>query len=202
MSRILLVRHGITRQHKHDRFWGKTDIALSNAGIRQAKKLRDRLAAEKIDAVYSSTLSRALATAEIIAAQHQSEITACDELCECNFGYAEGLTFAEISRLYPELAQAASRRDTFIQFPGGENFNELNDRVQQFLKRLHQHQPKETILIVAHGGPLQITICHLMGIDVAHWWQIRFDLASLSIIETYPQGAILSLLNDISHLRL
>lgn len=201
MSRLLLVRHGRTLLHKDDRFWGKTDITLSNIGIWQAEKLRDRLTVEKINAVYSSNLSRAHATAEIIASRHQLKITACDELNECNFGYAEGLTFAEIKKLYPELAQVLSGFDTAVRFPGGENFNELNSRVQKFLERLNEHKPKETILIVAHGGPLQIMICNLLGIDIKHWRQIRLYLASLSIVETYPQGAMLSLLNDVSHLK-
>lgn len=201
MSKLLLVRHSRTLFHKDDRFWGKTDIALSDRGIWQAEKLRDRLAGEKINAIYSSNLSRAHATAEIIASRHQLNITACDELNECNFGYAEGLTFAEISELYPELAQVLSGFDTAARFPGGENFNELNSRVQKFLERLNEHKPKETILIVAHGGPLQIIICQLLKIDIKHWRQIRLYLASLSIVETYPQEAMLNLLNDVSHLK-
>jgi alpha-ribazole phosphatase len=201
LSKLLLVRHGRTRLHQADRFWGSTDIPLSNTGIRQAEQLRDRLAKEKIHAVYTSKLSRARSTAEIIASQHNLKITACEELNECNFGYIEGLTFPEIQRLHPELAQVLNGFDTLARFPGGESFEELNSRVQHFLTKLNMHKPKETILIVAHGSPLQIMICHLLGIAVKHWRQIRLDLASLSILETYPQANILSLLNDVSHLK-
>ena len=97
--RLLLVRHGITRLHTGDRFWGSTDIALSNAGIKQAGQLRNRLSQEKLSAIYSSPLRRARSTAEIIAAGHKVEVTPCDDLCECNFGYIEGLTFEEIKQL-------------------------------------------------------------------------------------------------------
>ncbi|GAI13669.1 unnamed protein product [marine sediment metagenome] len=45
-------------------------------------------------------------------------------------------------------------------------------------------------------------VCNLLGIGLEHWRQMRLDLASVSIVETYPQGAILSLLNDTSHLEL
>jgi len=200
MSRLLLVRHGRTKLHQADRFWGSTDIALSDIGIWQAEKLRDRLAGEKINAVYSSNLSRAHATAEIIASRHQLNITACDELNECNFGYIEGLTFGEIQRLHPELAEELLNWKT-VAFPGGESLTDLDKRVGSFLDQLNKHKEKETVLVVAHGGPLQIMICHLLGIAVKHWRQIRLYLASLSIVETYPQGAILSLLNDVSHLK-
>ena len=51
MARLLLVRHGQTKLHRADRFWGSTDVALSDTGIKQSEKLHDRLAKEKISAV-------------------------------------------------------------------------------------------------------------------------------------------------------
>jgi alpha-ribazole phosphatase len=200
LPRILLVRHGTTKLHSGDRFWGKTDIPLSNAGIRQAGQLRNRLALEKLDAIYSSTLSRARSTAEIIAAGHEAEVIPCEELCECNFGYIEGLSFVEIKKLYPQLAVSLNDWKT-VAFPGGESLDQLNTRVLVFLKRLKKHKPKETVLVVAHGGPLRLIICNLLGLGLENWLKLRVDLASLSIVETYPQATILNLLNDVSHLQ-
>lgn len=200
MSRILLVRHGRTKLHQADRFWGSTDIALSDIGIKQAEQLRDRLAKEKIHAVYTSALSRARSTAEIITSRHKLNIKTHKELNECNFGYIEGLTFAEIQQLHPALAEELSKGKT-VAFPGGESLEDLDKRVYNFLDRLSQHKEKETVLIVAHGGPLRLLICRLLGIGTEHWLQLRVDHASLSIMETYPQGNILNLLNDTSHLK-
>ncbi|MHB8104948.1 MAG: histidine phosphatase family protein, partial [Dehalococcoidales bacterium] len=159
-----------------------------------------RLASEEINAVFSSTLSRARSTAEIIAAGHKVEITACAELCECNFGYVEGLTFKEIERLYPALAVELASWNT-VSFPGGESLEQLNDRVKVFLKRLENLKPNDTAVIVSHGGPLRLLVCNLLGIDTTHWQQLRIDRASLSIVETYTQAAIITLLNDMSHLK-
>lgn len=200
MAKLLLIRHGRTRLHKDDRFWGKTDIPLSNIGIKQAGQLRARLASEQINAVYSSTLSRARFTAEIIASGHKLDVKAVSELCECNFGYAEGLTYPEIKRLYPALAEELQDRKA-VTFPGGENLDQLNTRVTTFLKQLANHKPQDTIAIVAHGGPIRLIICNLIGFEQKHWQQLRIDLASLSIVETYPQTTILNLLNDTSHLK-
>jgi alpha-ribazole phosphatase len=200
LTKILLVRHGITKLHTRGRFWGKTDIPLSNAGIKQAGQLRNRLATERIDAIYSSTQSRARSTAEIIASGHEVDVTACEELCECNFGYIEGLDYEEIKRLYPPLAEELSNWQA-VSFPGGESLKQLNARVKVFLKRLEKHKAKETVLIVAHGGPLRLIVCNLLGLGLDFWLKIRIDLASLSIVEAYPQTTILSLLNDVSHLK-
>ena len=201
MSRLLLVRHGNTTLNNALRFWGKTDIELSAEGIRQAEQLRDRLASRRIDAAYASNLRRAHLTAEIIASSHHLGITTCAELNELNFGWVEGLTFEEIKQLHPELAEVLSNWSAHPKFPGGESLDELNNRLQKFLARLKQHQPEETILIVAHAGTLRLIICNLLGLDPEHWRQMQLDLASLSVVETYPQGAILNLLNDVSHLK-
>lgn len=200
MSKLLLVRHGDTELNSAQRYWGQSDVKLSAAGLRQAERLRDRLAKQKVDAIYSSDLQRALVTAKIIASRHGLEVITCVELREINFGDAEGLTFDEISQLFPKVTKMWLERNPGLQYPGGERVDEFNKRVSKFLGRLDKHTAEETILIVAHSGVLRTLICYLLGIELKHRWQFRLELASLTILETYPQGAILSLLNDLSHL--
>ena len=201
MSRLFLVRHGNTKSNSAERFWGQTDVELSDSGIKQAEQLRDRLSTEKIDAIYSSNLCRASMTAKIVSSRHQLGIIACNELQEINFGNVEGLTFKEISQLYPELTASWFTQSPNFKFPGGESIVEFDNRVKDFLQRLEKHAPEETILIVAHSGVLRLIICNVLGIESWRWRQIRIDLASISIMQTYPEVAILSLLNDVSHLR-
>jgi len=201
LSRLLLVRHGNTKGNSAERFWGQTDVELSAAGIKQVEQLRDRLATEKIDVIYTSNLRRASVTAEIIASRHQLSVITCPELLEINFGKVEGLTFKEIGQLYPELVKAWPTRDLTFRYPDGESLGDLNNRVIKFLDRLEKHAPEETILVVAHSGILRLLICHLLRLEPLHSRKFRTELASLSIVETYPQVAILTLLNDVSHLR-
>ena len=201
MSRLLLVRHGETELNSTERYWGRTDVALSAVGLRQAEQLRDRLATEKINAVYSSDLTRSSLTAETIASRHKLEVIICPELREIDFGQLEGLTFDQISQLYPEVVRLWMERSPELKYPGGESIYQLNNRVSVFMRRLEKHAEQEIILIVAHSGVLRTLACQLLGMELQHRWQIRLNLASLTVIETYPQGAILTLLNDISHLR-
>jgi len=201
LSRLLLVRHGITESNSARKFVGYGDVELSAAGYRQVEQLRDRLADDKIDAVYSSDLRRALVTAEVISSGHKVDIVTCPELREINYGNVEGLTFEEISRLYPEVAESLTNFSLRLEFPGGESFEGFVERASKFLNKLKKHTLSQTMLIVAHGGPLRVLVCRLLGIDLGHWKQIRLDNASLSIVETYSQRAIVSLLNDTAHLR-
>jgi alpha-ribazole phosphatase len=200
MSKLLLIRHGTTKLHATDRFWGKTDMPLNDEGIKQAKQVKARLAKEKINAVFSSTLSRARSTAEIVAEGHKVKVIACDELRECDFGIIEGLPFKEIEQRYPALAKKLTDGPA-VDFPGGESLKQLNARIKTFIKRLDTLKPDDTAAIVSHGGPLRLLICNLLGIDIKHWQQFNISRASLSIIETYSQTTFLNLLNDTSHLK-
>ena len=90
---------------------------------------------------------------------------------------------------------------TAIAFEGRRySYAELKERVSEFLGRLKQHTAEQTILVVAHSGPLRLMLCCLLEIDVKHWRQFSIDLASLSIVETYPRIAVIRLLNGTSHL--
>ena len=200
MSKLLLVRHGITEFNRDRRFMGHSDVELSADGYRQVERLRDRLVNEQIDAVYSSDLRRALVTAEVISLGHKLEIATCPELREINYGKVEGLTFEEIRHLYPEVAESVANFSPQLKFPDGESFEEFAARTSVFLDKLERHPAPQTALIVSHSGPLRVLLCHLLGVDLGHWRQFRLDFTSLSILETYPQGTIVNRLNDTSHL--
>ena len=200
MSRVLLVRHGDTALNSRERYWGCSDIELSVVGLKQAERLRDRLTAEKIDVIYSSKLQRASRTAEIIASRHHLDVNTCAELRETDFGKIEGLTFDEVSHLYPELTELWLNWSLQLKFPDGESVDDLNYRVGHFVDKLKKHAPDETVLVVAHAGPLRLLVCRLLELELPHWRRFTISLASLSIVESRPQGAVLSLLNDVSHL--
>jgi len=173
---------------------------LDTLGLKQAERLRDRLAAERIDAIYSSKLKRALVTAETIASKHQLEVVTCAELHEVDFGQLEGLTISEANQRYPEVAKLRMQRNLKLKYPGGDSLIEFSKRTSKFLDRLERHTDDETVLIVAHYGVLRILLCRLLDIDLRCLWQIHLDLASLCILETNQKGAILRLLNDVCHL--
>ncbi len=200
MSRLLLVRHGETELNSSVRYWGSTDVALSESGLRQAEQLRDRLAAEHIDCVYSSDLKRAVLTAETIASARELEIIVCPELREIDFGEVEGMTFDQISQSCPEIIRLWMERTAELRYPGGESITELEKRVCRFRKRLEKHTGEKTVLIVAHSGVLRTLACQLLHLEAQQRWQMHLDLASITIIETCHERAVLTLLNDISYL--
>jgi alpha-ribazole phosphatase len=121
MSTLLLVRHGETELKSSERYWGHTDVKLGALGIEQAERVRDLLATERIDIIFSSNLERASKTADIIASRHKVGVITCAELKEVNFGELEGLTFKEIAQRYPEVVKSWVEGKTDLKYPGGES---------------------------------------------------------------------------------
>jgi len=200
LARLLLVRHGITEWNILHKIQGKSDIDLNEKGYRQVERIGERLAGEKIDAVFSSDLKRALSTADAAIYGRKFEIRKSTDLREMNYGNAEGMTYGELKEAYPEIAASLFNFQTDISFPGGETFTEFASRAEAFLKSLKDYSEDQTILVVTHGGIIKSMVCSLLGIGQIHWPKIRIDNASLSIVSTYGERVILSLLNDVSHL--
>jgi broad specificity phosphatase PhoE len=79
---LFLCRHERTEHNDKGIVQGQMDSKINEEGENQAKKLRDRLAEENIDKVYSSSMTRAIETAEIVAERHDVEIETTDSLIE------------------------------------------------------------------------------------------------------------------------
>jgi len=201
LARLLMVRHGLTEFNEDRRFMGYSDIELNAAGKKQAERLRDYLAGEKIDAAYSSDLRRTMEMAEIVLAGREIDIISCPELRECDYGSCEGLTFGEINSRYPDVAEKCINFTLELEFPEGEHFEDFFERTSQFIDKLKKHGRSETVLISSHSGPLKILLCRLLEISDDHWWQLRVSNASLSVMEISPRGAVLTRLNDVSFLK-
>lgn len=199
MARLLLVRHGKI-EGEASRYYGHIDISLSQEGVKQVEKLRNRLASQNLNVVYSSDLKRAFDTAEIIAAAHKLTVTPCSDLRELDFGKLAGMTFDEMKERYHGAVRLLSGQEPDISAPDGESLRQMSVRIQRFVAEVQKQPPERTLLAVAHGGSLKVLLCLLLGISLEHWRQFRLDYASLTVVETYPEGSMLCLLNDTSHL--
>ena len=132
MGRIMLVRHGETLWNEERRCQGITDIPLSEKGVEQAKRLKERLRDEKIDIAFSSPLKRALKTAEIILEGRNIKLIVREDLRELDFGIFEGMVFREALSTYPDIARKWAEHSPDIKFPGGEGLSDIHSRLKGF----------------------------------------------------------------------
>lgn len=205
MTQLYLVRHGVTQWNQGGKLQGHSDLPLDLTGQRQATALAARLASVRLERIITSDLQRAMQTAEQIAARQNAGrqhplIEAEPRLRELHFGAWEGLSYQTLQEQFPrELARWQSEPIRFAP-PGGESLGELAQRVAGFYESLAALLGEDNILIVAHGGPLQVLLCLALKLPAQNYWQFHLEPASLSQVGLYPLGAILNLLNDTSHL--
>ena len=139
MTTLLLVRHGETDWNAEGRLQGHTDRPLNDYGRRQAAALAETLAGDGIDAVYSSDLSRARETAEIVAGRLGLPVVLEPGLREKNWGSWEGLTPME--------------RDA-VEY-AGESTEAHRERTLRSLREIAERHPGERVLVVTHGGSMR-----------------------------------------------
>ncbi|OGO35169.1 MAG: alpha-ribazole phosphatase [Chloroflexi bacterium RBG_16_57_11] len=204
-TRLLIVRHGQTDWNTSGRFQGQTDIPLNQTGVRQAQAIAELLSTEKPEVIYTSDLTRAWKTAEIIHGalpkERRGQLIAEPRLREMCFGMWEGLTYGEIQARQPRVLQRWESDLKHNAPPGGETLLELAARVEAAYASILAAHPGGTVLLVAHGGPLQLLIAQALGMPAGRFWQLHLSNASLSELRVYPEGAMLNLLNCTEHLR-
>ena len=201
--KLLLVRHGETDWNLARRYQGQSAVPLNQKGIQQAEQLARRLSGEKIDAIYSSDSPRALETAtQVLNLQEQAPALQKDarwqEIC---FGAWDGLTYEEVEAKWKSEVAGWYADPVNSSPPGGETILQMSKRVQSALNDLKSKHKEETVLIVTHGGVIQLLLCMLLGVELNRYWQFRVAQASLTVIQLYAEAAILDLFNDISHLK-
>lgn len=158
LTRFCLVRHGETAWNVERRLQGQTDIPLNRQGEDQASSLALALQrrGQRFDALYSSDLSRAHSTAQPLGHRLQLNITLLPDLRERHFGALQGVTLHEGPALQPEAWQAYAQRDVHHELNGGESLLQFAQRVRNALERLAADHRGETVLLVSHGGVLDV----------------------------------------------
>jgi broad specificity phosphatase PhoE len=199
-TQVLLIRHGETESNRDGRIQGHLDVALSARGVEQARMLASALAGEEIEAIYSSDLCRARATADLLA-RGERDVIPDPRLREANMGLFQGLTAVELRAAYPE-AYEAWRQDSVRNRPlEGETLEDLGARCMAALRDILPRHAGKTVAVVAHGGPVRVMACGLLNLPLELYGRLRVENTSVSRVLYHHRGFILSGWNDISHLR-
>lgn len=191
MFSLYVVRHGQTEWNVAKRYLGRTDLSLTEQGLSEAKKLARHLTDFSFSQAYCSDMIRTRQTAELILAEQGLEPVSTCKLRELDFGKWEGLTYAEITKQYPNQAKLWAHGGLDMQPTGGESLFELTARVNSWLEELVSENPKGNVLIVTHGGPLRILLCLLLGLPAERYWQFSTSTGSLAILDIYSGQGIL-----------
>ena len=201
MTEFVAVRHGETDENLNSVLQGQLDTLLNELGLKQAQCASDRLKHEHFDLIYSSDLSRAFRTAEMIAEPHHLPVMKLHALREWDLGALQGGKWSEIRVKYPEVMNAFREEHSEVLIPDGESRSVFYQRVADCLDEMSERFAGKRILLVTHGGVLKAMFHHIVGQVSDH---SRLPLTSNASVSQfrYADGAWqLVSWNDVYHLR-
>src|SRR6266481_9579367 len=146
-------------------------VGLSERGRAEIAAVAERLAAEKIAALYASPLQRTRESAEIVAARLGLPIEFRDDLLELDFGEWTGATFDAI-RADPRW-QAWSTQRSLATIPGGESMRAVQQRVVAAMVELNERHLHETIVLVSHGDVIRSVLLFALGMPLDFYNRIE-----------------------------
>jgi len=208
MTHLYLIRHGQAISAVENTI-GNT--GLSPLGIKQAQRLRDRLAATgeiAADVLIASTMLRAKQTAEILAPALGLPIIFDDEVQEWRNGVPKDLEKMNLEE-YREKYNAVpfDQKPFFQMVPSAETWVQFMLRAATALNRITHEYAGKTIVIVCHAGIVDCSFITFFGMSTLQFPQARFDTHNTSITHWYksssterPASWVLECYNDVMHL--
>jgi broad specificity phosphatase PhoE len=157
---ILLIRHGETDGASSIRYFGSTDVDLSEEGRRQMEQLGARLAARRVDLWVASNLRRSWQAAGLVSRGALVRIE--PDFREIHFGQWEGLTREEIQARDPVAYEDWRAGREGFEYPGGESRASFRARVGRGLERLLA-SPAAQVAAVLHKGVIREVARRLTG---------------------------------------
>ena len=193
--RLYLIRHGEIEGANSGSIYGHTDVQLSAAGIEQSRRLAERLEGERLSAVYSSDLKRAIATAQSIAARHSLTVQTNTAWREIDMGKWDGLSLNDVYMQNEESVRLLFEEPESFQYPDGETFLAFNSRIEETVKDLLGKHAEGKVALITHGGVARAIIGTALGMPMRTWLRLAQGYGCLNIIDWYDGHPILDLLN-------
>jgi probable phosphoglycerate mutase len=200
-TRIIAIRHGETAWNVDTRIQGQLDVELNETGLWQARQVARALREEPLAAVYASDLARAYRTAEAIAQSAGLQPIPTPALRERHFGLFQTRTWNEIEQLWPDQAQLWRTRVPNWAPEGGESLITLRDRVSHAVHTLAAQHIGEQIVLVAHGGIMDVLYRLATGLDLQAPRTWSLGNAVINRLLWSPQGLTLVGWGDDQHLQ-
>lgn len=197
VSKLVLVRHGQSLWNLENRFTGWVDIELSEKGREEAQKAGKEIAGFRFQLAFTSALSRAQQTLDIILKEiRQNEIPIFKDqaLNERHYGDLQGLNKAETAKKYGDKQVHLWRRSYDVQPPNGESLKDTAARVLPYFrsKIMPEIQKGKDVLVVAHGNSLRSVIMSLENLSPEQIVSVEIPTGQPWVYEVDPAGKVLS----------
>jgi probable phosphoglycerate mutase len=200
--KLFFLRHGQTASSRDNDFCGSgTDAPLTDDGRAMAQAFAAYYRAMEWAAVYCSPQQRALQTVQPLLGVLPVPLHERDGLREIGYGAWEGKTLETVQRDYSEDYESWLGDPAWHAPTGGETAMAVAQRVSHVLLEIRREHSQGNVLIVSHKATIRIALCLLLGIDIGCYrHRLACPVASVSVVEIGPHGAMLLALADRTHL--
>ena len=198
---ILLVRHGETAWNREEVFRGVHDVPLNENGRRQARLAAEALKSRRIQAAYTSPLSRATETAGIVLAPHGIEARVHKGLLDFDYGEWTGRKDADVAREWPAERAAWGARPHSVRAPGGDTLAEVFDRAFGAMEEIARNHAGEMVALFAHRVVNKLLILGALGLGLARFPFIIQGNCCVNEFERTEKGYVIRTINDVAHIR-
>ena len=179
---IWAIRHGQTDWNLEGRYQGQTDIPLNATGVKQAQHLAANLDGKSFAAIFTSDLTRAYQTAQIIAERVRCPIIVDTRLREIHQGEWEGMHFSEAVARFPRHFAQRDEEPLNARPPGGESVWEVAQRMMAVANEIAQRFPGQRVLLVSHGLAIATLIVQAFHYPFERVFSLIPENASISIL--------------------
>ena len=200
-TRVLLLRHGAAEGSKEGFFYGSTDAPLLAEGETQVREaaacVKDWLM-ESETALYASSLSRSVRTAEILSETLNLGLkpVSVPGISELHLGDWEGETHAGLTEKEPERLAAHYKNFVHSKPPGdGESLEELAARVLPAFRGICAREKGNNIIICAHAAVNRVILCDALGAPLESFFRLEQDFAALNVIDLHEGAPLVRTMN-------
>jgi len=196
MTTLLLIRHGQNDYLVRNKLPGHLPgIHLDSRGRKQAVEIDQTLNQLPIKVVFASPLERAVETAEPLARSLHLKLHLRPDLMDLDVGSWAGRSWKMLNRT--KLGKVIQQTPSQFQFPGGESFIQVQERVVADLDAIIEKHEKELVVVVFHADPIKLAIAHYLGMPLDSFQRLVISPGSVTVLQISNTAARLLALNLI-----
>lgn len=170
MTEFYFIRHGETTANVLGLKQGMIDneeTFLNNNGKQQAREFREKFDLKIADRFIISPMKRVQQTTEILNVELQLPVSVDDRLREISYGSWDGKSNKELRSKYPDVFDQSLNDVTgdYVKYAkDGETFEEVVQRVGDFLAETSQEYPEDKFIVISHGFTIKAAVINVLGL--------------------------------------
>ncbi|MDY6934296.1 MAG: histidine phosphatase family protein [Spirochaetota bacterium] len=198
---IILIRHGETKWNRDKIFRGLYDIPLNDNGRHQARLTAEAMRSYAIDAAYTSPLTRAVETAEIVLRPHEIDALSHNGLLDMDYGKWTGKEADEVAQEWSEEYATWNLQSHIARPPGGTTIQEVFHRAFDAMEEICNQHNGMRVALFSHRVITKLLIIGALGLSLERFPFIIQGNCCINEIEYTSNGFTIRAINNTSHLR-